>query len=137
MIKDKEHAMREMSAIVMEFVEEGNEKADLVERYLLQLEKSPSSREAVAEVFRAMHTIKGATGFLGFTKLSTLAHTGESLLVRLRDGALVANPQIVNALLSLVDAVRESLSDIAATGQEGNREYEALISTLVRLQKAG
>jgi len=129
--------MREMSAIVMEFVEEGNEKADLVERYLLQLEKSPSSREAVAEVFRAMHTIKGATGFLGFTKLSTLAHTGESLLVRLRDGALVANPQIVNALLSLVDAVRESLSDIAATGQEGNREYEALISTLVRLQKAG
>ena len=93
--------MREMSAIVMEFVEEGNEKADLVERYLLQLEKSPSSREAVAEVFRAMHTIKGATGFLGFTKLSTLAHTGESLLVRLRDGALVANPQIVNAFCPL------------------------------------
>jgi len=129
--------MGEMSAIVMEFVEEGNEKADLVERYLLLLEKSPSSREALAEVFRAMHTIKGATGFLGFMNLCTLAHTGESLLVRLRDDALVANPQIVNALLSLVDAIRESLSEIAATGKEGNREYETLISTLVRLQKAG
>jgi two-component system chemotaxis sensor kinase CheA len=137
MMKHTDHSMGELSAIVMEFVEEGNEKADLVERYLLQLEKSPSSREALAEVFRAMHTIKGATGFLGFTKLCTLAHTGESLLVRLRDDALVANPQIVNALLSLVDAIRESLSEIAATGKEGNREYETLISTLVRLQKAG
>jgi len=82
-----------------------------------------------------MHTIKGATSFLGFTKLCTLAHTGESLLVRLRDGTLVTNPEIISALLSLVDAIRESLSDIAATGQEGNSEYGALMSRLVRLQK--
>ena len=127
--------MSDMSAIVMEFVEEGNEKADQVEQHLLQLEENPSSRELLAEVFRAMHTIKGATSFLGFTKLCTLAHTGESLLVRLRDGTLVTNPEIISALLSLVDAIRESLSDIAATGQEGNSEYGALMSRLVRLQK--
>jgi len=127
--------MSGMNAIVMQFVEEGNEKADQVEQHLLQLEENPSSRELLAEVFRAMHTIKGATSFLGFTKLCTLAHTGESLLVRLRDGTLVTNPEIISALLSLVDAIRESLSDIAATGQEGNSEYGALMSRLVRLQK--
>jgi two-component system chemotaxis sensor kinase CheA len=127
--------MGDLNAIVIEFVEEGNEKAEQIEQNLIQLGKNPGSRELLAEVFRALHTIKGATSFLGFTKLCTLAHTGESLLVRLRDGALVTNSEIISALLSLVDAIRESLSDIAATGQEGNREYAALISTLVRLQK--
>jgi two-component system chemotaxis sensor kinase CheA len=128
--------MSEMSAIVLEFVEEGNEKADQLERYLIQLENSPSSQELLAEVFRALHTIKGATSFLGFTKLCTLAHTGEGLLGRLRDGALLINHEIVTALLSLVDAIREMLSDIAATGHEGNREYTALTSTLNGLQKS-
>ncbi len=71
--------MSEMSAIVLEFVEEGNEKADQLEKYLIQLENSPASQELLVEVFRALHTIKGATSFLGFTKLCALAHTGESL----------------------------------------------------------
>jgi two-component system, chemotaxis family, sensor kinase CheA len=100
------------------------------------LEKSPGSQELLVEGFRALHTIKGATSFLGFTKLCALAHTGESLLARLRDGTLAANQEIITALLSLVDAIREMLSDIAATGQEGNREYAALICTLTRLRKA-
>ncbi len=127
--------MGDMSAIVMEFVEEGNEKADQVERHLIQLEENPSSRESLAEVFRAMHTIKGATSFLGFTRLGALAHTGESLLVPLRDGALVTNQEIITALLSLVDAIREILTEIAATGQEGSKDYTVLVNTLTRLRK--
>ena len=128
--------MGDMSAIVVEFVEEGREKADLIERDLIQLEKDPRSRELLIEVFRAMHTIKGATSFLGFTRLCALAHTGESLLVPLRDGKKEANPEIISSLLSLVDAIREMLADIAATGQEGSRDYTALSNTLTQLQKA-
>jgi two-component system chemotaxis sensor kinase CheA len=128
--------MSDMNAIVLEFVAEGNEKADLLEHHLILLEKSPASQELLVEVFRALHTIKGATSFLGFTKLCALAHTGESLLARLRNSALAINQEIITALLSLVDAIREMLSDIAATGQEGNREYAALINTLTQLEKA-
>ncbi|HYL86419.1 MAG TPA: Hpt domain-containing protein [Candidatus Angelobacter sp.] len=127
--------MSDMKAIVVEFVEEGNDKADQVERHLIALEKNPKSRELLIEVFRALHSIKGATSFLGFTKLCALAHTGESLLARLRDGALVVNPEIASALLSLVDAIRGMLTEIAATGQEGNADHAALIATLTRLQK--
>jgi len=129
--------MSEMDAIIVEFVQEGNEKADQVERHLIQLERNPGSRELLTEIFRAMHSIKGATSFLGFTKLGTLAHTGESLLARLRDGALATGPEITSALLSLVDAIRELLSEIAATGREGGGDYTSLISTLTRLQKSG
>ena len=128
--------MGDMDAIVVEFVEEGNEKADQLERHLIQLEKTPGSVELLGEVFRALHSIKGATSFLGFTKLCTLAHTGESLLARLRDGKLVINQEITSSLLSLVDAIREMLSDISATGKEGDRKYAALINTLTQLQKA-
>ena len=128
--------MTEMNAIVLEFVEEGNEKADLLEHHLILLEKSPASQELLVEVFRALHTIKGATSFLGFTKLCGLAHTGESLLARLRDGGLAINQEIITALLSLVDAIREMLSDISATGQEGKRDYGALMNSLNRFQKA-
>jgi two-component system chemotaxis sensor kinase CheA len=128
--------MSEMDGIITEFVQEGNEKADLVERSLIRLEKDPSSRELLAEVFRALHSIKGATSFLGFTKLGTLAHSGESLLVRLRDGTLTTNPEITSALLSLVDATRELLSQIEATGQEGDGDYAVLLDTLGRLQKS-
>lgn len=124
-----------MSAIVTEFVIEGNEKADHLEKHLILLEKSPGSQELLVEVFRDLHTIKGATGFLGFTKLCALAHTGESLLAQLRDGALKINQEIISVLLSLVDAIREMLNDIAATGQEGNREYTVLIGSLNQLKK--
>lgn len=127
--------MSEMDSIVMEFVVEGNEKADEVEKHLIKLENDPNSKESLAKVFRAVHTIKGATGFLGFTKLCALAHSGESLLVPLRDGVLVANSDITGALLSLVDAMREILSEIAATGHEGDTDYSVLENTLTRLQK--
>jgi len=48
---------------------------------------------------------------------------------------LVTNQEIISALLSLVDAVREILTEIAATGQEGSKDYTALISTLTQLRK--
>jgi hypothetical protein len=45
------------------------------------------------------------------------------------------NQEIITALLSLVDAIREILTEIAATGQEGNKDYTALMNTLTRLRK--
>jgi two-component system chemotaxis sensor kinase CheA len=129
--------MEDMSAFAMQFVEEGREQADQLERQLILLEKSPGSQELLVEVFRALHTIKGATSFLGFTELCTLAHTGEGLLARLRDGALAINQEMTTALLSMVDAIREMLAVIAATGGEGKGDYSALIATLTRLKKSG
>ena len=47
------------------------------------------------------------------------------------------NQEITTALLSLVDAIREMLAVIAATGEEGNGDYGGLVETLTRLQKSG
>jgi len=99
------------------------------------LEKNPQDREALAGVFRTIHTIKGTCGFLGFNKLEKVAHVGENLLTRLRDGQLTLNPELTTALLGMVDAVRQMLSQIETAGQEGERDDSILIATLTRLQQ--
>src|ERR1700681_3627724 len=129
--------MDEMDAIVKEFVVESNENLDRLDRELIELEKNPSARETLASIFRTIHSIKGATGFLGFSKLGAVAHAGESLLSRLRDGVLVISPEITSGLLALVDCSRKMLSNIDTTGGEGNGDYSELIENLTLLQAIG
>jgi two-component system chemotaxis sensor kinase CheA len=103
---------------------------------LVELEKNPRDRESLAGVFRTIHTIKGTCGFLGFDKLESVAHVGENLLSKLRDGRMELAPEITTALLGMVDAVRQMLASIEAIGNEGERHDEELIATLTRLQPA-
>jgi len=123
--------------IVREFLVEGNENLDTLDRELVQLEKDPQNRATLASVFRTIHTIKGTCGFLGFTKLEAVAHVGENLLSRLRDLELLLNPDITTALLRMVDAVRQMMQSIEAIGNEGERNDEALIKMLTRVQQGG
>ncbi len=125
-----------MDEIVREFLVESNENLDRLDRDFIVLEKDPESVETMASVFRTIHTIKGTCGFLGFFKLEKLAHSGENLLSRLRDGVLKLTPEITSGLLSMVDAVREMLSNIEATEQEGDGDYSNLIESLKRLQSS-
>jgi two-component system, chemotaxis family, sensor kinase CheA len=119
--------------IVREFLVEGNENLDALDRELVQLEKDPRNHATLASVFRTIHTIKGTCGFLGFTKLESVAHVGENLLSRLRDGEILLNPQIATALLKMVDAVRQMMQSIEATGSEGERQDEDLIKLLATI----
>jgi len=129
--------MDEWNDIVKEFLLESDENLGQLDRDLIELESNPTSREILARIFRTVHTIKGASGFLGFTNLGIVAHAGENLLSQLRDGKLAVNSEIASGLLSLVDAIRRMLSEIAATGKEGDGDYTALLETLRRLQGKG
>jgi two-component system chemotaxis sensor kinase CheA len=123
------------SDIVKDFLVESYENLDRLDRDLVGLEKNPEDTEALAGVFRTIHTIKGTCGFLAFNKLEAVAHVGENLLTRLRDRQLILTPEITTALLSMVDAVRQMLSQIETTGQEGDRDDSLLITSLTRLQQ--
>ncbi len=125
------------SDIVQDFLVESYENLDRLDRELVGLEKNPHDREALGSVFRTIHTIKGTCGFLGFNKLEKVAHVGENLLTRLRDGQLTLNPDLTTALLGMVDAVRQMLKEIQSTGQDGENDYPELRETLTRLQQVG
>jgi two-component system chemotaxis sensor kinase CheA len=119
--------------IVKDFPVESYENLDRLDRDLVGLEKNPQDRDALAGVFRTIHTIKGTCGFLGFNNLEKVAHVGENLLTRLRDRQLTLNPQITTALLRMVDAIRQLLKEIESTGQDGAADYPELRETLTRL----
>src|SRR5262245_3169314 len=102
----------ELQAILKDFIVESGENLDQLERDLIALESDPTSKETLASIFRAMHTIKGASGFMGLSRLGDVAHSGESLLSRLRDGSLIINPEIASALLALSDCIRAMLVQV-------------------------
>jgi two-component system, chemotaxis family, sensor kinase CheA len=122
--------------IVKDFLIESQENLDRLDRDLVGLEKNPKDKDALAGVFRTIHTIKGTCGFLGFNKLEKVAHVGENLLTRLRDGQLTLNPEITTALLGMVDAIRQMLKEIDSTGTDGAIDYPELREILTQLQKS-
>jgi two-component system, chemotaxis family, sensor kinase CheA len=119
--------------IVREFLVESGENLDLLDRELINLEKDPGNRGTLASIFRTIHTIKGTCGFLGFTKLESVAHVGENLLSKLRDGELALDPEMTTALLAMVDAIRQMLASVEAVGNEGERNDHELIQSLTKL----
>ena len=123
-----------MDDIVKDFLIESGENLDRLDQELVKLESEPSSKELLASIFRTIHTIKGSCGFLGFARLEKVAHAGENLLARLRDGELKLNAEITSGLLSMVDAVRGMLAKIQETETDGEDDYAALISHLTKLQ---
>ena len=120
--------------VVNEFLTESYENLGKVEEDLVVLEKNPSDPKRMAGVFRAIHTIKGTCGFLGFTRLESVAHAGETLLSRLRSGEITLTPEITSALLALVDTLREILGTIEVSRTEGEGDDSRLIATLSGFQ---
>jgi two-component system, chemotaxis family, sensor kinase CheA len=123
-----------MDDLIKEFLVESNENLDRLDSELVKLETDPSSQELLSSIFRTIHTIKGSCGFLGFGKLEKVAHVGESLLSRLRDGKLSLTSEFTSGLLAMVDAIRVMLGEIQATEQDGNETYPDLIANLNQLQ---
>jgi two-component system chemotaxis sensor kinase CheA len=126
--------MSELQEATKEFLIETNENLAQLDLDLVTLEQDPTERETLARVFRTMHTIKGTAGFLGLQKLQAVAHAGENLLTRLREGKLVFDRKIANALLAVVDAVRKMLAAVETNETDGDGDYSALLGLLTALQ---
>jgi two-component system, chemotaxis family, sensor kinase CheA len=123
-----------MDELTREFLIESQEGLDRMERCLTELETRPGDTGLLADIFRSVHTIKGTTGFLGFTRLEKLAHAGENLLTQLRDGKLAADGDVITGLLQLMDGLRSILKIIESGGNEGEGADQELIARLKELQ---
>ncbi|HEX2674918.1 MAG TPA: Hpt domain-containing protein, partial [Polyangiaceae bacterium] len=122
-----------MDEITEEFLAESLEAVDQLDRDLVSLEAAPGEKEVLSRIFRALHTIKGTCGFLGFDQLERVTHAGEGLLSRLRDGELSVTEDIAGALLATVDAIRQMLESIQTHGKDGDLEYADLVTKLKHL----
>ena len=89
------------------FSQEAQDHLQTIARLTAQLSAEPSDREPLRELRRAVHTLKGAAGVVGYKAASKLAHRMEDLLDRLFEGTATATPEAVRALSSSSDALDE------------------------------
>jgi two-component system chemotaxis sensor kinase CheA len=129
--------VEDLGEIVGEFLLESHENLDQIDRDLVALEQEPNSRDLISRIFRAIHTIKGTSGFLAFSRLEKLAHAGESLLSKLRDGVQPVTPATITVLLATIDGVRSLLTEIEESGNEGNVDVESAIAQVNAQMNAG
>lgn len=125
-----------MDELAREFLIESHEGLNRMERCLTDLESRPRDAALIAEIFRSVHTIKGTTGFLGYQRLEKLAHAGENLLAMMRDGKVLADAEVITALLELLDGLRSILRAIEADESEGTGDDARLIQRLEELKTA-
>ncbi len=119
-----------MSVLLEAFVAESEEGLTQAEQALLVLEKSPADGEAVAAVFRVVHTIKGNSGIFEFSAVSALAHAMEDLLDRLRRRSAPVSASLVTLLLRALDALGRLLRESIKGPRQLSQSEEQLIRAL-------
>ena len=120
----------EMAEILNDFLAESSEMLEALDQHFVKLETEPTNAELLNEIFRCMHSMKGSAGFLGFTHLVEVAHQGESLLNKLRQGEMSVSPFIIDIILEAVDAVKALHADIRTTGEDSHVDTALIVNKL-------
>lgn len=126
----------EKKDLLMKFFVDADEHLSIVESRLLNLEKSPSDPESLAEAYRCIHSIKGNCGFLGLASLEPLCHSMESVLDLLRAGAMQCTPQISAALLDATDALRFATGVVVRGEAVNENALKTHLDAMARIQEA-
>ncbi|PVX27076.1 MAG: chemotaxis protein CheA [Candidatus Bathyarchaeum sp.] len=93
------------------FIEEAREHIETLTQSLLTLEKDPKNTDALNNIFRSAHTLKGSSGMMGFKDLQDLAHSMEDIFDNLRKGGQVSS-DLIDVLLECIDALTTRLESI-------------------------
>ena len=107
-----------MDDLIQEFLAETTESLNALDLDIVKLEQNPNDKDLIGRIFRLVHTIKGTCGFLGLPRLEKLAHHGENVLGRYRDGSLAVKPQSVSLILESFDRIKLIVAGLAAEGAE-------------------
>ena len=113
-----------MDDLLSEFLTETAENIATLDVELVNLEQNPNDTGILSNIFRLVHTIKGTCGFLGLPRLESLAHAGENVLGKFRDGELEVTVNAVTVILHTIDRIKEILSYLEQNEAEpeGNDE---------------
>jgi len=95
--------------LLKDFFAEAEQQVDNLESNILVIENDPSNHDAIDEIFRAAHTLKGGSATVEMTELSTFCHDVEDLLDALRSGTVAVSEPIVDVLLTAIDTIKAML----------------------------
>ncbi|MFA6279787.1 MAG: chemotaxis protein CheW [Bdellovibrionales bacterium] len=119
-----------MDDLLREFLTETHESIAQLDVELVRLEQNPNDPSLIGSIFRLVHTVKGTCGFLGLPRLEKVAHSGENILGKFRDGQLKVTPRAVTLILRSIDAIKYLLSVLEETEAEAPGDDSVLIAEL-------
>ncbi|MEQ9472781.1 MAG: hybrid sensor histidine kinase/response regulator [Roseitalea porphyridii] len=119
-----------MDDLLSEFLTETSESLAVLDVELVKLEQDPNDQAILSNIFRLVHTIKGTCGFLGLPRLEAVAHAGENVLGKFRDGELEVTPAAVTLILECLDQIKDILSVLESTEAEPEGQDTDLIARL-------
>ena len=124
-----------------DFLVEAGEHFELIEQNFLTLESAPEDLDILNSIFRSVHTIKGASGFLGLGKVQSLSHIGENILDDLRKGRMKVTPEVMEILFETADTLKELVNDVGVvlhkSGEPVDPDTSDLIARLEGLKGGG
>jgi len=130
MADDTNLALDEMQEIIDDFLVEADELIASLDTHLVALESAPEDLDLLNSIFRAAHTIKGTSSFLGFDQVTSLTHKMEDVLNRLRKAELAVTPEIMDVLLESLDILKVLLDHVRNRSPEPV-DLDGIIARLV------
>ncbi|MCD0460981.1 chemotaxis protein CheA [Roseiconus lacunae] len=121
----------DMRQFLESFFDEASEHIENMEAALLQLESTPDDTELLNTIFRAAHSIKGASSTFGVQGVGEFTHVLESLLDRMRDGEIQVTSETTEVLLASVDV----LSGLLSAARDGTPEPTNTAEVIARLEE--
>jgi two-component system chemotaxis sensor kinase CheA len=120
-----------------DFIVEAREHLETIEPNLLELERNPGNLGLLNDIFRPMHSLKGASGFLGLNAINGLAHKAENILDELRKGNLAVSAEIMDVILLATDLLRTMIENLEQTGAEGTVDTAPVIARIAAQLQGG
>lgn len=112
------------------FLEEAEELLDKVEEVALDFESGDQGEDAIHELFRAFHTIKGSGAMFGFEGVANFTHHVETVLDQVRNGAFPLSSELLNLVLAAKDHIKELLEASVAKRPLPTEKGEQIILDL-------
>ena len=122
----------DMKDILESFIVETREILENLDMDLVELENTPQDSELLNKIFRAFHTIKGTSGFLGLERLQYITHRCEDILNKLRKGEAVLSSEIMDGILAGFDKIK-NLVECVEVNKNEDVEIEAEVQALVKI----
>ncbi len=116
--------------VLDDYLVETGELVEQLESDLVALESRPTDADLLNQIFRAMHTIKGTSSFLGFERMTELTHRAEDVLNLLRHGEMEVDARVMDVLLQVVDWIRRLLEHIREEANDGDEDLSGILAAL-------
>ncbi|MCQ2576339.1 MAG: chemotaxis protein CheA [Treponema sp.] len=115
--------------LLKDFFAEAEQQVDQLESNVLVIENDPSNHEAIDEIFRAAHTLKGGSATVEMMELSHFTHSIEDVLDEIRSDRLKVDEDVVDLLLTSIDVVKAML-DARKNGSKYEENIDRILEKL-------